>query len=492
MNQTVLSLDVGTTSVKVGLYSAALEPLCCATVEYEIDRHGVCVEAPAGRYWGAVCRGIAQMPDLTQVAALGVTTQGETLLPVDEKGAPLCNALVWLDSRASKQADELSKAFPAQLFYEKTGLPELSGALPLAKLQWFREEMPELYCATHRFLLLEDYLLFRLTGRFVTEKSLLTSTGYFDLQADDYWPEALQTAGVSRDKLPEALECGSPVGILLPACAQALGLPTDVLVCTGAMDQVATALAVGCTRPGTVCETTGTALVLAACTQAPVFSKEHHITLYRHAMRGSYLYLPIGNTAGMALKWFASEFCKDLAQEGLYESLNALCETVPPGCEGLVFLPYLSGSVDPDFLPDATACFFGARLSTTRAHFVRAILESVGYQIADFLEMLRELGCPADTVLSLGGGAKSALWVQMKADICNVSFTVPSCTEAAGMGAALLAAWGAGLLPRDTYPALSVRGAYHPQPETQVAYRNQQARVHQLYQTVKPLYQQEG
>lgn len=491
MSATILTLDVGTTSVKISQYTTKLRPLACINIEYALNSEGVFIEAPAERYLAAICEGVSQLPDRSSIAAIGITTQGETLIPVDYSGAPLCPAIVWLDGRAQQQAVRLQKSIPEKTFYEVTGLPEIGATLPLAKLLWLQEEQPELYEKTHKFLLLEDFLLWWLTGRFVTEKSLLTSTGWFSLQKDAYWEEALQTAGISGSKLPEILECGQPAGEILPARAKLLELPGNALVVTGAMDQTAAALAAGCIHPGTVTETTGTALVMAACTDTPVFPDSRRLTVYRHALPGQFIYLPIGNTAGMALKWFRNEFCRDIPAEDAYAQMDILAQEAPCGCDGLLFLPYLSGSVNPDFLPGATGAFFGARLSSTREHFIRAVLESVAYQVADFLSLLDSMGCTAKTVISLGGGAKSGFWMQMKANVCERPFEVPDCTEASSTGAALLAAWGSGLLPRDTYPHMQGGQLYSPQPDAFPAYRRQREKVYKVYQSIKPLYEQE-
>ena len=489
MSSNILTLDVGTTSVKVSLHSKELRLLHCIHVEYSLDSEGIFVQAPVDRYLNAVREGIAQLDGLESVAAIGITTQGETIIPVDRNGSPLCPAIVWLDRRADIQAKRLKALLNEKAFYEATGLPEIGEALPLAKLLWLREEMPELYQRTHKFLLLEDYILWWLTGSFVTEKSLQTSTGWFDIRNDTYWQASLLAARIEQSKLPELLECGQAVGTLRSDRAQELNLPEAAIVVTGAMDQTAAALAAGCIEAGTVTETTGTALVMAACTDKPVFLEKHRITVYRHALPGKYIYLPIGNTAGMALKWFRNEFCRDLPEDNAYSRMDALADSIPCGCNGLLFLPYLSGSVNPDFLPEATGVFYGARLSSTRAHFIRAILESTAYQVADFLSLLDSMDCKSDTVISLGGGARSPVWLQMKADICERTFKVPDCTEASSTGAALLAAWGAGLLSSDTFHALSFDKQYLPQPEHLGPYRRQRKCFHKVYSTMKPLYE---
>ena len=207
------------------------------------------------------------------------------------------------------------------------------------RLLWIRQTLPDVFSKTYKFLLLEDYLLFFLTGNFLSERSLQTSTGYFSLQTDDFWEDALQWAGIPRSMLPDCLVSGEKAGVLLPNAARFLGLPAGIPVFTGAMDQTAAALSAGGLTPGTITETTGTALVAAACTEAPVFAKAHHVTIYRHAVRGRFLYLPIGNTAGMALKWFRDEFCRDLPEQEATGASTPWRSRSGPAAAGSRFCP---------------------------------------------------------------------------------------------------------------------------------------------------------
>ena len=484
----ILTLDVGTTSVKTCLFEEDWRLAAKAAREYRLHAAGCRAEAEPEDYLAAIRACVRELPGRESVRAIAVTTQGETLIPADAAGKPLARAIVWLDSRAEDAARELGAKLDPEAFYRETGLPGLSGALPLCKLRQIRTGQPELYEKTDKFLLLEDFILRWLTGRTVTEKSLLTSTGYFSLRTDGYWDEALRLAELDPGKLPEPLECGEPVGPVLPEIARELGLPRDTVVVTGAMDQTAAALAAGCTAPGTVAETTGTAMVAAAYTDKPVFRAEHHLTIYRHAQRGAYLYLPISNTAGMALKWFRDTLCPDLTGPDAYGALDRLAESSVPGANGLLFLPYLAGSVDPVNEPAAEGCFYGARLSTARGDFVRAVLESVGFQLADFLAMLSSLGCGAGSVVSLGGGSQSLLWLQIKADCCGLPICTLPTSEATSLGAALLAAkalgWRTQSVPR--LPACSPRE--ENRAPTLAAYR----RWHELFAAVRPLFGKDG
>lgn len=481
--------DVGTTSVKISLLSRKMEFLCVETREYSLHAWENRVEAEAEQYLSAIRSGLHTALEKTgspAVLAVSLTTQGETLTAADQEGNALRPFIVWLDQRAERQADALKEMISSVEFYRETGLPEIGGALPLAKILWLKENEPHIYQAAHKILLLEDYLLFQFTGKFVSEKSLLTSTGYFSLKKDDYWTEMLETAGIDVALLPPAIEPGTQAGILRPEAARLLGLKAGIPVIAGAMDQTAAALAAESLFPGAVAETTGTALVAAAGTDSPIFPEDHPVTIYRHVKKGRFLYLPIGNTGGMALRWFRDEFCRDLP--GGYEALNGMAEKIPPGCDGVTFLPFLSGNVDPDACPEASAVFFGLRLSSTRAHAVRSVMEAVAFMLKDFLEMLDKLGCMPKTICSFGGGARSPLWEQIKADVCQCDFLIPACAEAASLGAALLAAWKIGVLPEGKYPIQTESRLFSPNPEAREAYQKAYCRYQHLYQAVKPLY----
>lgn len=489
----IAALDVGTTSAKACLFTPELELIACCVQEYALDTRGGWVEARPETYLAAardaMRAALAAAPG-HRPEALGLCTQGETMVPADAQGQALRPFLVWLDSRAGTQAAVLEKILGRQRFYETTGLPQLSGATPLAKAMWLRENGG--LRGAERLLLLEDYLLGWLTGRTVTEPAVQTSTGWYDIRHDRYWPEALEAAGISVRLLPACVPCGEKAGPLQREAAALLGLPEGIPVAAGAMDQTAAALAAGAAEPGAVTETTGTALVMAACAEHPAFPREGRVTVYRHALPGRYLYLPIGNTAGMALRWFRDVCCPDLPAGGAgYAALDREAAAVPLGCEGVTFLPFLAGAPDQDECPGARGAFYGARLSTTRAHLARSVMESAAFMIRDFLSDLERLGCPAREVRSLGGGARSAVWLQMKADICGRVFRVPACTEAAAQGAALLAGWGSGMIARGEVPTPREAAAYAPTPalaaRAEAAYR----RYRRLYAALKPLFSDE-
>lgn len=497
MDQHILTMDIGTTSIKVSLFSKALEPVCTVAEEYELETFpGNVVELNPLVYQEKIEAAIKelhkQMKPTDEIIAIGITTQGETLIPVDIEGKPLCPAIIWLDSRADKQAEFISQHISEDEFYNKTGLPQLNGSLPLAKLLYIKEEMPEIYNGAYKFLLVEDYIIHWLTGRFVSEKSLQCSTGYFDLLGDGYWEEVLNLIGIDLQKLPELLSCGQCVGSILPERANTLQLSTDVEVVTGAMDQTAAALAAGCTMPGRVTETTGTALVMAAYTKRPDFSHTSKVTIYRHALDDCYIYLPIGITGGMALKWFKDNFCDELAEHGqkAYNIMDQMALDIPPGCNGLITLPHFAGCINPVALPNATAVFYGATLDTSKADFIRSIMEAIGFMLRDFIEMLKGLGCDVKEVYSLGGGSRSELWQQIKADICQKEFITVGWSEMSSAGAAILAAWGTGIIEKGQYPVFTNKRKFVPRSENIEVYNRAYSKYKLISDSINKLYKE--
>lgn len=486
----ILTFDAGTSAMKTALFSESLELVALASVSYQARTDDGRIEMEPGDYLAAMRECVYALGMPRHLAAIGITTQGETLVPVGRAGEPLSRAIVWLDARAEQEAEQIHKALNHDLFYETTGLPQVQGSLPLSKALWIKKHEPELTANTDKLLLLEDYLRLFMTGILATHESLATSTGWLDIHNGTYWQDALDVAELPRERLPDLLPSGALAGRLTAQAAKYLGLRTGTPVYTGAMDQTATVLALNSSE-GIVAETLGTAHVVAAVTDKPIFDLTRRVTIYRHALEGQYVCLPIGNTGGLSLTWFLREFG---ARGEDFAALDRLAESAVPGCGGVSFLPYLCGCVNPEPIDNARAGFYGARLESTRADFARAILESAGYELRLFLELLREQGCETNRITAIGGGAKSALWTQMRADITGRILVVPAVSEAASTGAALLAAWGADIVPRGCYPAAlqKERAVFLPGETSRAVYDNGYRRFLALFEALKSVYDKEG
>jgi xylulokinase len=498
----LLTLDVGTTAVKGCLFSSTLERLGFATEEYDLCTSGTgTVELDPEIYWVAFVRVArkamaASGVDPLLVSAVAVTTQGETLIPVDDAGLPVRKAIVWLDARADSEATQLRTLFAADAFYRTTGISEIGPSCPVAKVLWIRDREPEVFARTARFLLLLDFLLFRLTGRFVTDRCILSSTGYFDINAGEFWPDMLSTIGVDAARFPEILDCGTYAGGVLPGTADELGIAVGTPVVSAGMDQAVSALGAGNYEEGIVTETTGTALVVAATVAKPFYDHPARLNIMRHAVEGLYLVLPYNQTAGMVLKWFKDEFCRDLipvcAATGpsIYACIDEMAADVAPLSGGLLVLPHFMGMLTPEVDPSVRGVFFGVGLDTTRWHFARAILEGIAYMLRENLELLASMGIAAKEIRSLGGGARSGLWCRIKADVTGLVVHVMPQEESTSLGAAMLAARYVGMNWKvdEASSRLETRCIYPPDPANGTAYNLGFHRYHALLSAMRPLF----
>jgi xylulokinase len=497
----LLGIDAGTTSLKVGVFDGDGRTLAVAGEEYrletpEADR----AELDPERYWEATRTAVARALAGAGVAgsevdAIAVSSQGETIVPVADDGTALGPAVIWLDNRARSEAAELAGRFDRPAVYAATGVPAIDPTWPATKILWWARHEPDLFARTSRFLLVEDLLLQRLTGRFVTEGGVSCTSLYYDLRTHDWWPPMLEAIGIDRRRLPEIAAPGEVVGTVRPATAAALSLRSDVRVVAGGMDQGAGAVGVGNVMPGIVSESTGGALTVQASIDRPDRDPTGQTPVYVHSAPDRYLYCPVCPTGGMALTWFRDRFGEAemtrAATEGrsAYDLLTELAATVPPGSDGLIMLPHLMGAFSPEYEPSARGVWFGFTLAHGKPHFVRAILEGVAYMLRRNLELLEEAGAPADEVHAHGGGARSDLWCQVKADVTGRPVVTLEGEDAAIRGDAMLAGVATGTFAglEEAAAAMVVpRRRFVPEPASRAAYETGYRRYLALFDALRP------
>ncbi|MBD5455403.1 MAG: hypothetical protein HDR23_02820 [Lachnospiraceae bacterium] len=447
-----LTIDVGTTAVKVCAVTKDFEILTHKTMEYQLHTEGKMVTIPAQEYWKYVKIGILAVMKNCEgkhIEGITITTQGETMIPVDDKGNPLYDAVVWLDGRAGKQAEKINQLVSPVEFYQKTGVPECNELCPVSKLLWFMEEERKVYQKARYFLLLEDYIIFKLTGRAVTEKSLLSTTGYFNIVEDKIWDKILDKIGFDVNKIPPAMDCGEIVAEVSEDVAGELGFDKNTVVVTGAMDQVCGAIGAGNSIPGMLTETTGTALCIGKTIEKTPINTDYPIPVYRHYRKDLQLLLPVCMTAGMALKWFKDTFCEKEIEEAkqtgeeVYDLLNHLAEESQPLSGGIIMLPYLAGSLQPYQEPEFRGGFLGVGLESRKCDFVRALMEGVSFMLKENLLLLEQLGgSKSDYLVSMGGGSRSDIWCQIKANVTGLQVRTLKESETASVGAAMLCSLG--------------------------------------------------
>ena len=488
--QYLLSIDVGTTSVKVGILGVNGQLKEISTQEYVLSTPSCNrVELPVDVYWLACKKGISEVlkrsgVKVEAITALSISSQGETLIPVDKKGRPLRDAIVWLDTRSKAESLEISQAFSPDEFYHVTGLPNVSSMWPAAKVLWIKKNQPHIFSRTFKFLLLKDYLIHKLTGDFVTDSTISSSTGFLRLREKNWWDKMLGFIEIDKDQLPRVVNSEEVVGRVIPQVASEMGLSHDTVVVAGAMDQMAGAIGAGNIVPGIITETTGTALTIIATVDEPIYDAQRRIPCSPHAVLNKFVLMPYSETAGIVLKWFRDTFGTKNEGEN-YSALMELAKAVPIGSEGLLALPHFAGSFCPHFNPEVRGGFVGISFNHKKGHFVRALVESIAFMLRENVELLRELGVRVEKIKSLGGAAKSDFWLQVKSDVLNLPVELPKCNEASSLGAAILAGVGAGIY-KDIDEAVKVtapvKKTFRPQGRNVSAYRG-------IYRNYLDLYQ---
>ena len=499
----LLGIDAGTTSVKVGVFGEGGTLLAVAAEEYRLSTPAAeRVELDADLYWraavGAPRRAIAVAGiEGRDVAALGVSSQGETVIPVAADGTPVGPALVWLDNRAAAEADELAARFDAAAVYAATGVPAINPTWSASKLLWLKRHEPAVFGRAARFLLVEDLLLHRLTGRFVTEGGVHCTSLLYDIRAHAWWSPMLDALELTPARLPELAAPGAVIGTLRREAAEELGLTVSTSVVAAGMDQGAGAVGVGNVGPGIVSESTGGSLTLQASVDRPDGDRTRLTPVYVHSAPGRYLYCPVCPTGGMTLTWFRDRFGEAevarAAAEGrsAYDLLTDLAATVAPGSDGLTMLPHLMGAFSPEYEPRARGVWFGFMLAHGKPHFVRAILEAVAFMLRRNIELLADAGATAGEIHSHGGGARSALWCQIKADVCGLPVVTLEGEDAAIRGDAMLAgvAVGAfGTLDEACAAMVATRSRFLPDPEARATYEVGYRRYLELFDDLRPAF----
>lgn len=447
-----LGIDIGTTSLKAAVFDGTGKRLAVRAVDYTLDTDAATgyIEFPAERYIDMCREVIAQLTaECGRIDALSVDTQGETLILTDAAGKPLCPAVVWLDNRATAEADAIKERFGNKLVYEITGQPEISAGWPACKLLWFKNNKPEIFSRIEKIFMLEDWVLYNLCGEFVTEPTIQSSTIYMDVTKNAWWQEMLDFIGITAAQLPR-----------IAPSAHVVGECNGIKVVSGALDQIAGTIGCGVTDETLISEMTGTIMAICVMTdKMPPYNPDSIIPCHLHAIDGKYCLILWSSTAGMALKWFRNNFAENYS----FRELDELAEKIPAGCEGLSMLPYFCGSTMPKYNPTATASFTGITLSHTRAHFARAIMEAVAYTLKQNLDYV---GAERVSEIRItGGGAASPLWAQIKADVTGRTLQGLAEGETACLGCAILAAVGMGLYPSIADAARAVvrtKGTYAP------------------------------
>ncbi len=438
-----LAVDLGSTNTKAALYDAHMTRVAMDSVPVDYVRENGFVEFDADAYFDSLLDLIRSLfasggAEARELAGISFTGQAESLLVLGEDGTPLMNAISWMDERSGAECTALEQRFSPEEYYARTGQLAALPTWPATKILWLRAHKPEVFAAAAHYVLLKDYIVYRLTGRLLADRSIATFTFYFDIYQKRYWNEMLSFLGVREGQLPPLAEPCTSAGTLLPPVASLLGVPQNTPVNIGTLDHFCGMIGTGNIRPGLLSLSTGTVLGLSTMAANPV-RRDTGVPMHYGFLPDSYVMLPTAESGGVSLEWFKNA-CLPNAD---FRQIDEIAEQRRPG--EVLFLPYLVGTNAPEFDLDACGVFYGLRSRHDAFDLALAVMEGVAHLLRKNCDKIQAGGTPIERIFATGGGAKSAVWCQIQADVTGVPVCIPAEKEAALLGAAMIGAVNAGV-----------------------------------------------
>jgi len=488
-DQLVIGLDLGTTRCKAVATTPVGQVCASATRAYPLhSRQPGWAEQAAGEVWQGAAAALQELCGLVRAGDLtGISLSGamHSLLLVDAAGEPLAPALTWADQRAAPQAQAIRAETDAQAPYQRTGCPAQSIYHP-AKLRWWHEAQPELARRAAYFVTLKDWVFWKLTGAWATDQGLASTTGLLDIHRLQWDAEALALGGITAGQLPTLVPPARPAGAVTPQAAAATGLPAGLPAVPGTSDGGTANLGSGAVLDGQSVITVGTSGAVRRVVAQPLLDKAARTWCYV-LVEGRWFAGGAINNAGLALQWVREHFYPDVPGDDGYARLLADAAGIPPGAEGVMFLPYFTGERSPYWNPAARALLSGLGLAHSRAHIARAVLEGVAYCLADVWQVLNAGAAPGGEVRLTGNVTHDALWAQIIADVLGVPLLADEAADASALGAAVLGHLALGHIARleDVAGGRAAGRSYEPDPARHALYQAGHAAFQELYQKLE-------
>lgn len=489
-------LDIGSTGCKVTVYDEEGNYLYRTYRDYPVSRKTGEHEVMAEDIWKGVREVLADAgshyPDLK---ALGVTSFGESCVLLDEEDRPIRAVLLYTDPRGSEECRELEAALGREKLERITGVaPHSMYSLP--KLMWIRKHRPEQFGRAKRILMMEDYIIYMLTGSAVIDYSLATRSMGFDIRALEWSQEVFQAAGIDSGLFSRPVRSGTPAGTVRPEMAKALGLPEGLLLVPAGHDQAAAAVGSGVFKADRAVDMAGTVECIT-----PVFEgipEDRRIydggyAIVPYVIPGNYVTYAFTFSGGALVSWFINNFAKEEKRRAkelgrsVYELLE---EGMKDGPTGILVLPHFAGAGTPYMDGGSKGAVVGLTLDHSASDLYRAMMEGVTYEMMLNMECLAEAGIRPQKLRAAGGGAASAVWMQMKADMLNLPIVSLGNAEAGAAGCAMLAGVAAGVykdLGEAARTMLKEKDTYLPRQEMHEAYQEYYEKYRRLYEASRPL-----
>ena len=500
-------IDLGSTRLKAVVYDLAGNAVAAASRPTELfhpDR-----EHPDWAIWkpeqiwaGAaesLKEAVAKLDDPSEIRGVAVTGMGMDGVPVDAGGAWLYPFISWHCPRTAPQQQWWLEHVGAERQFAVGGNPVWAFNTAL-RILWMRQNEPAILDRTDKWLLIEDFVNFMLCGERATDYSMASSTLLFDQHRRDYSEEILRLAGIDRGLLCDARPSGTPLGTVHAKAAEATGLPAGTPVVLGGHDFLCGALPVGAFREGVVLDVAGTWEIIVAAIDRPVLTDEvRRMGWWIDSHVGRDTYAAVGSAvAADMLEWFRKQFGQEEARKAEaaggvdWDYLMAAAQESPPGANGVMFLPHMSGATIPTPDPASMGAFVGLRNIAGKGDVLRAVVEGLNYQFLQILAGLqRGLGVKPDRLVAVGGGAQNAFWMQNKADMAGLCFETPEVAEATPLGAAILAGIGVGIYrdEQDAFEQVRKPGkVYEPRADLTAAYAERFEVFQQIYPALRGVH----
>jgi len=489
MTEAILTLDLGTTACKAVVFDPTGKVLGEGQHEYPTyhPQPGAAEQDPADWWNAVVTAGRAALAAAAgvRIIAVGLSSQRETVVPVDEQGTPLRRALTWMDRRSQPQAAALAAKLGVAAVHARTGmLPEAT--FTATKLRYLCENEPDTLRKAAWLLQPKDYLIMRLTGQPAIDPSLASRTLLWAV-SDGWLDDMIEWAGIRKEQLPPVVPSGGVAGVVTEAAAAELGVPAGIPVACGAGDRCCEALGAAVCPDGRGMISTGTATNVSGALDKLPPTLVPGILYTRAAVPGQWLAEQGIATGGSVLKWL-----RDSLRHKDYTELGQMAAASPAGANGLVLLPFFMGARATRWNPLAKGTWLGLTLGHTQGDMARSVMEAVACEVRACVDVLNRAGQNPAELVMLGGGANSPVWCQIKADVTNRPIVVPRVTGAACLGAMFLGGQAAGLwadpvaAAREANPVV---GRYDPVATTARYYERHFALYNKLYTAVTPLYE---
>jgi xylulokinase len=499
----VIGCDVGSQGTNCAVYAADGTLVASSYQAYDLSFPfpGAAEQEPS--VWSeAIVAGVRELlasvpegPSAVKALSFGAQLDGMVVCGAD--GRALRPALIWMDRRAEGQAAAVATKIPPDEFYRLVGA-NLDSSHAVFKALWVRDNEPETWAEARTLMSPGTYVLHSVAGPVAIDYSNASSMALLDPRKRTWSSDALAAVEIDERMLPEVRAATDAVATVRGPFADATGLDPATVVAVGCGDEMAATLGAGVFSPGEVCDVVGTAEPVCAASAEPREDPSMLVECHPHADPDAWLLENPGFVSGGNLRWWRDRFSpieRSAEEEGLgdaYDLLSREAERVPPGSEGVVFLPCMQGAMAPEWNGSARGVFYGLTLAHTRAHMTRAILEGSAFALRDILEAMKAAGLDVRRLTIVGGGAKGRLWRQIKADVTGLPVRIPTSVETTATGAAILAAVAA-RLHRDVAAATAAFVSFlpeehQPDPDRTAVYDDAYRRYRDLYYALKPVF----